>query len=247
MPVMTPQKLQPQLTKAKLKPYDGGVSEIDLMFNPSQIKFSRSVTWAEHKGNRGKTLLPKINFSGVEPYKFTLTQLIFDTYETKESVMTKYINKIKEGVEAIQRRDKRAPVYTFIWKDEYFYCVMTNLSYTLNMFLSDGTPVRAMVDISLQEVDKNNIPGGTKSAAKAERQNNPQSAAVFQDGGGQPNQGGQGGQPNQGGQGGQPNQGGQGGQKAQGGQGGQGGQKAQGGQGGQKAQGGAGAKKRRGG
>ena len=35
------------------------------------------------------------------------------------------------------------------------------------MFLTDGTPVRAMVDISLQEVDKNNLPGGTESASKA--------------------------------------------------------------------------------
>jgi hypothetical protein len=34
------------------------------------------------------------------------------------------------------------------------------------MFLSDGTPVRALVDIALQEVDKNNLPGGRKSDSK---------------------------------------------------------------------------------
>jgi hypothetical protein len=34
------------------------------------------------------------------------------------------------------------------------------------MFLNDGTPVRAIVEISLQEVDKNNMPGGRQSASQ---------------------------------------------------------------------------------
>lgn len=178
--VITPQKRQPQLEKAKLKAYNGEAPDIELMFNPSQISFSRTVNWQKHPGNRGTTLLPKINFSGVEPYNFTLKQLIFDTYETKESVM-KYINIIKKGVETIENQtDTRPPVYTFTWKDEYFFCVMVSLTYTLNMFLTDGTPVRAMVDISLQEVDKNNLPGGTESASQGQqRQDSPQSASLF--------------------------------------------------------------------
>ena len=163
--IVTPQKLQSQLEKAKLKAYNGEAPDIDLMFNPSEISFSRSVNWEKHPGNRGTTLLPKINFSGVEPYRFDLKQIIYDTYETKKSVM-EYIDKIKKGVETIEgQSDKRPPVYKFTWKDEYFYCVMTSLSYTLTMFLTDGTPVRAMVDISLQEVDKNNLPGGKGSAS----------------------------------------------------------------------------------
>lgn len=165
--VATPQKRQPQLEKAKLKAYNGEAPDIDLMFNPSEISFSRSIVWQEHPGNRGSTLLPKINFSGVQPYRFTLKQIIYDTYETKESVM-KQIDIIKKGVETIEMSsDKRPPVYKFTWKDEYFYCVMTSLTYNLTMFLTDGTPVRAIVDISLQEVDKNNLPGGTESAAQA--------------------------------------------------------------------------------
>jgi len=178
--VISPQKLQPQLEKAKLKAYNGEADDIELMFNPSEISFSRTVNWQKNPGNRGTSLLPKINFSGVEPYQFTLKQLIFDTYETKESVMD-YINKIKQGVETIkQLQDTRPPVYTFTWKDEYFYCVMTSLTYTLNMFLTDGTPVRAMVDISLQEVDKHNLPGTAESASQGEnRENSPQASSIL--------------------------------------------------------------------
>ncbi|MEH1971377.1 MULTISPECIES: CIS tube protein [unclassified Nostoc] len=169
------QKRQPQLEKAKLVAYNGEAPDIELMFNPTDISFARTVKWESKQGNRGTTLLPKVNFSGVEPYKFTLKQLLYDTYETKESVMKKYIDNIKKGVETINRAtDKRPPVYILTWGTEYFYCVITSLTYTLNMFLSDGTPVRALVDIALQEVDKNNLPGGRESDSKgASRKANP--------------------------------------------------------------------------
>ncbi|MFB2769533.1 hypothetical protein ACE1AT_09615 [Pelatocladus sp. BLCC-F211] len=166
--IITPQKKTPQLVKAKLIAYNSEADNIELMFNPTEISFSRTVKWESKQGNRGTTLLPKINFSGVEPYKFTLKQLLFDTYETKESVM-KYINIIKQGVTTIEREhDKRPPVYIFTWgeKEKYFHCVMNSLTYTLTMFLTDGTPVRAMVEISLQEVDEKNLPKGKEPAPK---------------------------------------------------------------------------------
>ncbi|WP_248277821.1 hypothetical protein [Brasilonema sp. UFV-L1] len=166
------------LEKAKLIAYQGEAEDIELMFNPTEISFSRTVNWEKHRGNRGTTLLPKVNFSGVEPYKFTLKQLIFDTYETKESVMT-YIDIIKQGVETIKGKpDKRPPVYIFTWNDKYFHCVIQSLTYTLTMFLSDGTPVRAMVDISLEEVDPKNVSGGKKSGSTG--QNRQQDSRVDQ-------------------------------------------------------------------
>ena len=185
------QKLKPQLQKAKLIAYDNEAIDIELMFNPTEISFTRTVKWENQPGNRGSTLLPKINFSGVEPYKFTLKQLLFDTYEMKESVMDKYINKIKLGVEPIgssrnnsstngsinnTNNDRRPPVYKFTWGQEYFHCVITSLTYTLTMFLTDGTPVRAMVDISLQEVDKKNPPGDRQTNQKGP--NRPQDRRI---------------------------------------------------------------------
>jgi len=152
------------LEKAKLIIVDGDGENIEVMFNPTEISFSRTSGWKSDSGNRGEELLPKVNFAGLQPYRFSLNKLIYDTYETKESVM-KYINNIKKGVNAPTGENKRPPVYVFTWKDEYFHCVMTKLSYTLNMFLSDGTPVRALVDIDLEEVDKSNLPGGKQSAS----------------------------------------------------------------------------------
>ena len=52
---------------------------------------------------------------------------------------------------------KHPPVYYFIWGEQnYMTCMITKLSYKLTMFLPDGTPVRALVDVSLKEVDMRN-------------------------------------------------------------------------------------------
>jgi Contractile injection system tube protein len=168
--VISPSEKSPKLQKAKLIAYEKEASDIELMFNPDEISFTRTVKWDADPGNRGDHLLPKVNFSGVDPYKLTLKQLLFDTYESKESVM-QYVDIIKKSVERIQEKaDSRPPVYIFEWgvgkRKDYFHCVVTSLTYKLTMFLTDGTPVRAIVDISLQEVDKNNPPGTKASASK---------------------------------------------------------------------------------
>jgi hypothetical protein len=156
--------------------------DIEFMFNPEELTFTRNVKWKAAEGTEGSALLPKINFSGVEPYKLTLKQILFDTYESKKSVMPK-INNIRKGVEKCTKtKEKRPPVYLLIWgiKEEhkYFHCVITSLTYKLNMFLSDGTPVRALVDIALQEVEKDTLPGGEKDSkstktARTSSQNPP--------------------------------------------------------------------------
>jgi hypothetical protein len=174
--IITKQKA-PQLQKAKLRAYNNEAPDIELMFNPEEISFARTVRWEADPASRGTTLLPKVNFSGVDPYKFTLKQLIFDTYESKESVMEKYIDNIKKGVETIQQKpDARPPVYIFEWgvgnRKDYFHCVITSLTYRLMMFLTDGTPVRAIVEISLQEVDKTNLPGPKESQSTGENREN---------------------------------------------------------------------------
>lgn len=144
------------LEKAKLMVHSdptGEAKDIEFMFNPTELDFTRAIRWDSDVGNRGSTLLPKVNFSGVEPYSFTLQNLLFDTYEKKTSVITEYIDNIKKGATARATGNARPPVYVLTWHDTYFHCVMTSLNYKLTLFLADGTPVKAIVNISMQEVD----------------------------------------------------------------------------------------------
>lgn len=61
---------------------------------------------------------------------------------------------------------RRPPVFYFIWGEKiYMCCMLKQLDYKLTMFLPNGTPVRAMVNIQLEEVDL-----GVASRAFSERQ-----------------------------------------------------------------------------
>lgn len=160
------------LEKAQLIPLstEEVQDRIDFMFNPTQLSLARTVKWQSEQGNRGNSALPKVNFSGVDPFKLTISQVVFDTYEIRESVVQLYIKKLKKGVESPNGQNKRPPVYQFVWGNfRSFPCVITSLSYKLDLFLPDGTPVRALVDISLQEVEKENLPGDRQPQADRQR------------------------------------------------------------------------------
>ena len=159
-----------QLQKASLVPIDGGAGPIEFMFNPTMLSIARTVKWQAEQGNRGNnSSLPKVNFSGVDPYKLTINQVVFDTYETGDSVLDKYIKKLKKGVESPDGQNQRPPVFYLKWGGKAsFLCVMLSLTYKLDMFLPNGTPVRALVDISLQEVEKENLPGNRQSQSRGQ-------------------------------------------------------------------------------
>jgi Contractile injection system tube protein len=157
------------LEKAKLVPKDGEGKTINFMFNPTQLSFSRSVTWSSGKSGKGQAgagagddgrLLPKTNFSKIGPYSLTISNVIFDTYETGKSVRDAYINELEAAVNPIDRnsrnpKDKRPPVYRLEWGNQkYIKCVVKRLRIVYEMFLPNGTPVRAKVTLTLQEVDQ---------------------------------------------------------------------------------------------
>jgi Contractile injection system tube protein len=141
------------LVKAMLTTTDAGAVAINFQFNPSSLSFSRSVNWKVEPGAYTTAGFPKVSYSNRGAETLKLSNLWFDTYEyaTKTSVLT-LISPIIKSTE-IAGSLKRPPVYIFAWGEQYLKCVVTNISYELTMFLADGTPVRAKVNIDLQEVD----------------------------------------------------------------------------------------------
>jgi hypothetical protein len=131
------------------------------MFNPTELEFSRSLNLNRSNGARTDGGLPKVSFGSPEPYKLSLNNLTFDTYETGKNVYTEYIVKFRQAVEFLQDKG-RPPVYLFTWgNQEYLRCLVQSLSYKLTLFLPDGTPVRAIVNLSLEEVDEVTTNGNT--------------------------------------------------------------------------------------
>lgn len=143
------------LVKAKLQNLDTTES-ITCMFNPAEYTFAKGVNWAE-SGNRGGNV-PALEFTGGNPATLTL-KLFFDTTGTGKDVRAEYTNKLwaLASVSPALRdpvTDRgRPPRVLFEWGASWsFEAVVTNISTTFTLFLGDGTPTRANVELSLKQV-----------------------------------------------------------------------------------------------
>jgi Contractile injection system tube protein len=149
-----------ELKKATLRPaYQEEGKEIEFMFNPSELKFSRSVNIEQSQGSRSHSGQNKTSFKHPNPYQLTISNLILDTYERKNGdrdvlkelkPFTDAIAYVKDG----KGKEKRPPVYLFTWgTNVYLRCFIKTCNFRLTLFLPDGTPVRAILDLTLEQAD----------------------------------------------------------------------------------------------
>jgi hypothetical protein len=147
------------LEKAILKARSGG-KDIQFMFNPKELQFEEEVETSDNPGARSeKSGSPKVSFSNIPAKKITISNILFDTFESGENVMEAYVNDWCKAARFLEDKEKqRPPVYTFAWGTATPYlefCFVEKLSYKLTKFLPDGTPVRAVIDsLVLKETDK---------------------------------------------------------------------------------------------
>ena len=161
------------LVKAKLVSSDGGET-IEFMFNPNQLVFQQQINLTKNSGARTARGLPKVNFAYPEPCTLTINDILLDTYEEGggKSVIV-HIQKFEKAVnflESGKNQKKRPPTYVFAWgSNQYIRCFITNLTYKLIMFLPDGTPVRAKLDLSLEEIDESTSQPGMGTPNQVDR------------------------------------------------------------------------------
>ncbi|MBP7126120.1 LysM peptidoglycan-binding domain-containing protein [Myxococcota bacterium] len=141
--------------KAYLHVVDTGANFV-FHFNPETISVEKTTVFQEHP-TQGADSGEKEWTHGTSR-SLQISELYFDTYESKENVRTAYI----DALEALAHFDPdlhRPPRLLFMWgsfmaeNDDYnscqWYLQKVKVSYV--MFLSDGTPVRAKVSIDLVE------------------------------------------------------------------------------------------------
>lgn len=161
------------LVKAKLVSTDGG-GTIEFMFNPTQLAFKQQIRLTKHEGSRTGRGLPKVDFAHPEPCTLSISDIIIDTYEegNAKSVLS-YIKQYEKALnfaESGTGKNKRPPTYVFTWgNNQYIRCFITQLSYTLTMFLTDGTPVRAKLSLELEEIDESVSQPGMGAPSQVDR------------------------------------------------------------------------------
>lgn len=171
---MSLSKLTIQYEQGQAKRFSGS---IEALFNPTQLGYSRSVSWSPSYTVTQATdrLGFELKYQSVSPETLTL-ELFFDTYgmastaggglpgalplpgTTPRSVLP-YTQAVAE-LASVDTQLHRPPVCRLRWGQQHvFQGVLQQASRTLQLFLEDGTPVRATLNCSFME-----YPGDTGTA-----------------------------------------------------------------------------------
>lgn len=158
------------LTKATITNLDTK-KVIKCLFNPTEYTIARTNSWqrSTKQGNN----VGKLDFTGGGSRTMTV-ELFFDVYELGEDVR-KYtaelwnLTLIEPGTKNQKTKTGRPPLCLFQWGPNWhFTAAVTSLSVRYTLFQSDGTPVRAVASLSLQEAEDGGELNGTNPTSYAE-------------------------------------------------------------------------------
>ncbi|HEU5056030.1 MAG TPA: hypothetical protein VFU21_05875 [Kofleriaceae bacterium] len=162
----------PPLTKCLIKNLDAG-DEVTAYFNPKEIGITKNVPWNKHKDSKADK--PILEFTDADPAELNI-ELLFDTFETRDSVYDAHISKLEKLVK-VDEAKKRPPMVLFLWGTHFpkFMGVVSALKVQYTMFLPDGTPVRATATVTIKE-GRNLKTSDKKSKSEAYDPNRPDKA-----------------------------------------------------------------------
>ena len=133
--------------------------EIKCKFNPKEYSFAKQNTWTTAQGKGAN--VPSLEFGSGKPATLTM-QLFFDTYEdgnNAEDVRKKFTDNIWElmmvdsSLKDAKTQKSRPPKVCFQWGKAWsFDAVITSITQKFTLFLPDGTPVRATMDVTFQQI-----------------------------------------------------------------------------------------------
>jgi predicted Zn-dependent protease len=144
------------LARAMILNLDRGGPPITCHFNPNEYSFSKQNAWTIV--STGGSNLPQLEFGGGQPAQLQM-QLLFDTYPDGKDVRKEYTDKIwelmlvDENLKDPKNQRGRPPRVRFQWGASWsFDAVIMAIGQRFVLFLSDGTPVRAMLDVTFQQI-----------------------------------------------------------------------------------------------
>lgn len=160
-----------QLVKAELAATEGSKTKVTVYFNPKEITIDKQVPWQAHKNSEGDA--PTLEFTAGQG-KSLNCELMFDMFEDKGDVYATYISKL-EKMALIDDNLKRPPLCTFTWGSNMpvFKGVVEDLNVKYTLFLPDGTPCRATVNLKMKQsntlLNKKESEKAYKDEAKAKQ------------------------------------------------------------------------------
>lgn len=149
------------LTPATLTNVDTN-EKLKCQFNPTEYTVQKSNSW-QPRSVVGKNV-PDVTFTGGGQRTMTV-ELFFDANEGNGNVMRDLrklwkLTMIDESKKNQTTQRSRPPIVLFEWGSHWqFRAVITNMSVKYTLFKQDGTPVRAVANVTLAEArDASNQP-----------------------------------------------------------------------------------------
>lgn len=149
------------LEKATIRPYiPKGGDTVKVLFNPTEYHLTQSNQFSEVA--IPGLAAPLLQFARGNARSLSM-QLFFDTYEQRTDVRdhTKKLIKLLE----INRELHAPPVCEFTWGNLTFIGVLEQANQRFTLFLDDGIPVRATVDVTFKEYWDEEKQGGRLQSA----------------------------------------------------------------------------------
>lgn len=160
-------KGRPQMDRAKLTLYDpapgaaGGGQPgssrgvIDFQFNPKEVTITKTAKW-ERKPTKGSKKAGPPEFTGPEPSKMTL-EMFFDATGPRDGSVVAAVEKLLSCCVATEesagQKKPSPPLVVLHWGSiSSFPAFVTSVSAKFTLFASDGTPIRAVCSVNLEEM-----------------------------------------------------------------------------------------------
>ena len=158
----TPQKVE----KAKLTMYDsspatggrkldGEIATIEFQFNPKELTIAKKAKW-ESKSTNGAKAAPPPEFKGPEPGQLTL-EMFFDATAKHDGSVVEAVDKLFACTTPTEKshasNKPTPPLVVFQWGAiKSFPAYVTQVSAKYTLFTPEGTPIRAVCTVTLQEM-----------------------------------------------------------------------------------------------
>ena len=157
------------LSKAKVKVFkqDGSFDQLTVQYNPSSLVFEKAVHTAEIAIPGLDSPLRQFVRGGAETAS---VELFFDTTESGTGAGATSVTTLTDafyGLVKIDPQTHAAPVCSFIWGEKFpgdrlperygnqrrteFPCVVTSVKQDFRLFSPEGTPLRAVLTVKLEE------------------------------------------------------------------------------------------------
>ena len=131
------------------------IDKIEFQFNPKELTVTKTAKWGREPTKTAPKAGPP-EFKGAEPCKLSL-EMFFDTSGKHDGSVVAIVEKLFNCcVPSDDKATASPPLVQFHWGPiKSFPAFITTVSAKYTVFASDGTPIRAVCTVSLEE-----MPGG---------------------------------------------------------------------------------------